>query len=79
MHINKVGLVIMIAAVAEDFMIDEVWLPEVANEMGTEDSRIWIYGIDDDETLAFTVFGIEKLRDLVRVLDDCLHWLKCPE
>ena len=65
MHVNKVGHVTTINRVAELLGEDEDWLWDVANEMEIEDGRIWVYGIGEDGTLAFTDFGIENLKELV--------------
>jgi hypothetical protein len=46
---------------------DEDWLFDIANEMEPEDGCLWIYGAGDDETLAFTDFGIKNLSELVRI------------
>lgn len=35
--------------------------------MGTEDGVIWVYGIGDDQVMAFTDFGIENLMELIRM------------
>ena len=67
MHVNKVGHVTTINRVAELLGEDEDWLWDVANEMETEDGRIWVCGIGEDGTLAFTDFGIENLKELVRM------------
>lgn len=45
---------------------DEDWLWSVANEMDQEDGLIWVYGPGDDGIMAFTDFGIETLRELVK-------------
>ena len=65
MHVNKVGHVTTINRVAELLGEDEDWLWDVASEMEIEDGRIWVYGIGEDGTLAFTDFGIENLKELV--------------
>ena len=44
--------------------------------MDTEDGCIRVHGIGDDEILAFTGSGIVTLRELVRMRDDCPHWLQ---
>ena len=77
--VNEVHHVTTISSVAEDFAVDESWLAEVASEMDTEDACIWVHGIGDNEPHAFTNFGIETLRELVRMRADCPHWLKYPE
>jgi hypothetical protein len=35
--------------------------------MDTEDGVIWVYGIGDDQVMAFTDFGIENLMELIRM------------
>jgi hypothetical protein len=35
--------------------------------MDTEDGVIWVYGVNDDEVLAFTEFGIENLTHLIEM------------
>jgi hypothetical protein len=70
MHINKVHHVTTINRVAEELGENEDWLFEVANEMEVEDGCIWVYGIGEDGILAFTDFGIENLRELVKIYKD---------
>jgi hypothetical protein len=70
MHINKVHHVTTINRVAEELGENEDWLFEVANEMEVEDGCIWVYGIGEDGVLAFTDFGIENLRELVKIYKD---------
>jgi hypothetical protein len=48
--------------------VDEVWLAEIASEMDIED------GI-----LVFSDFGVENLRERVRMRKDCPHGLRYPE
>jgi len=79
MHVNKVHHVTTIASVAEDFAVDEDWLAEIASEMDIEDGCIWVYGVGEDGVMAFTDFGIENLRDLVRMYKDDPDLLKRPE
>ncbi len=79
MHVNKVHHVTTIASVAEDFAVDEDWLAEIASEMDIEDGCIWVYGVGEDGVQAFTDFGIENLKDLVRMRKDAPHWLRLPE
>lgn len=67
MHVNKVHHVTTINRVAEELGEDEDWLSDIANEMKIEDGAIWVYGIGEDGVLAFTDFGIENLKDLVRM------------
>lgn len=67
MHVNKVHAVFTIGRVAKDLGEDEDRLWDVANEMDTEDGLIWVYGIGDDQVMAFTDFGIENLTELIRM------------
>ena len=59
--------VFTITRVAQMLGEDEDWLFDVANEMEPEDGCLWIYGIGEEQTLAFTDFGIENLTELVRI------------
>ena len=79
MHVNKVHHVTTINRVAAELGEDEDWLSDVANEMEIEDGVIWVYGIGEDGVLAFTDFGIENLKDLVRMHKDTPELLKRPE
>jgi hypothetical protein len=78
-HVNKVHHVTIITRVAQDLGEDEDWLWDVANEMEIEDGVIWVYGFGDDGILAFTDFGIDNLRDLIKVHKDNPDLLKRPE
>lgn len=51
-----------IARVAEMLGEDEDWLHEVSITMEPEDGIITVYGIGDEETVAFTDLGIENLQ-----------------
>jgi hypothetical protein len=79
MHVNKVHHVTTINRVAAELGEDEEWLSDVANEMEIEDGVIWVYGIGQDGVLAFTDFGIENLRDLIKRHKDNPDLLKRPE
>jgi hypothetical protein len=59
--------VFTITRVAQMLGEDEDWIFDVANEMEPEDGCLWIYGIGEEQTLAFTDFGIENLTELVRI------------
>jgi hypothetical protein len=37
----------------------------MATDMEPEDGRLWIYGTDDQQTVAFTADGMEYLRELL--------------
>ncbi len=57
--------VFTIARAAQILREDEQLLCDLADEMEPEDGCLWIYGIDDQEILAFTDRGLEYLRELL--------------
>jgi hypothetical protein len=67
MHVNKVYRVTTIARVAAELGEDQDWLFDVAGEMEPEDGLIWVYGLADEETMAFTDFGIEQLQEIIAI------------
>ena len=69
-HVNKIYRVTTIARVAAELGEDEDWLSDIAGEMEPEDGLIWVYGPGDDETMAFTDFGIESLINLIAIHRD---------
>jgi hypothetical protein len=40
---------------------------DLAVDMETEDGVIWVYGPGDDSVIAFTLFGIENLQELIEM------------
>jgi hypothetical protein len=78
MHINKVHHVTTINRVAEELGENEDWLFDVANEMDVEDGCIWVYGIGEERHPGFTDFGIENLRELVKIYKDDPDLLQRP-
>jgi hypothetical protein len=76
MHVNKVHHVTTITSVAEKLGEDEDWLRDVAHEMEIEDGVIWVYGLGEDDVLAFTDFGNENLIELVQMHKENPEWLK---
>ncbi len=56
---------VTISRAAEILGEDEELLWDMATDMEPEDGRLWIYGTDDQQTLAFTPDGMEYLRDLL--------------
>ena len=66
MHVNKVHCVTTIDRVAVDLGESVDRLYDVALEMNTEDGVLWVYGLGDDQTMAFTDFGIETLVELIK-------------
>lgn len=79
MHVNKVHHVTTIAAVAEEFAVDEDWIYDLAIQMDVEDGCVWVHDTTQDGTLAFTDEGIEALREIARTRHDCPLWLKYQE
>jgi hypothetical protein len=67
MHVNKVSHVTTIDRIAAKLGESVDFLHDVANEMEPEDGVIWVYGLDDQEVLAFTDFGIENLIELIKI------------
>jgi hypothetical protein len=70
MHVNKVSHVTTINQVAADLGESVDWLFDVATEMDTEDGVIWVYGIGDEQVMAFTDFGVENLIQLIKIYKD---------
>jgi hypothetical protein len=50
---------------AEILAEDEGLLWDIATDMGPEHGRLWIYDTDDQETVAFTLNGMEYLREML--------------
>jgi hypothetical protein len=67
MHIDKVAHVTTIDRVAERLGESVDFLHDLANEMDVEDGVIWIYGLGDQEVIAFSDFGIENLIELIKI------------
>ena len=79
MHVNKVHHVTTIGQIATQLGENEDWLWDIAADMEIEDGVIWVYGVGEDGVMAFTDFGIENLKDLVRMHKDDPTLLKRPE
>jgi hypothetical protein len=45
---------------------DEQLLWDLSDQLEPEDGVLWISDLDSVETLAFTDFGIENLREIIR-------------
>jgi hypothetical protein len=56
---------VTISRAAEILGEDEELLWDLATEMEPEDGRLWIYGTNDQQTIAFTRDGMEYLRELL--------------
>ncbi len=67
LQLNKVHSVTTIARVAIELGEDENWLWEIASEMEPEDGLIWVYGPGDDGVMAFSDFGIDRLKELIAI------------
>jgi hypothetical protein len=62
-----IGHVFTLARVAAMLGEDEDWLHAISTELEPEDGRLAVYGLGDEYTPAFTEFGIENLRELIRI------------
>ena len=67
MQINKVHSVKTIERVAAELGETADRIFDLAIDMETEDGVIWVYCLRDESVIAFTTFGIEKLRDLIEM------------
>jgi hypothetical protein len=56
---------VTISRAAEILGADEQLLWDLATDMEPEDGCLWIYGIGDEQTIAFTTAGMEYLRELL--------------
>jgi len=54
-----------IGRAAELLSEDEELLWDLVDEMEPEDGRLWIYGTGDEQTIAFTEWGLENLREIL--------------
>lgn len=70
MHVNKVSHVGTIGLVARELGESEDWQFDVACEMKPEEGLIWVNGVGDEGVMAFTDFGIETLKELIRIHKD---------
>jgi hypothetical protein len=43
---------------------DMIW--DLSDQLEPEDGMLWVYDFDGAETLAFTEFGIENLREIIK-------------
>ena len=60
-----IGHVFTIARVAEMPGQDEDWLHEISTDMFPEDGCLWVLGRDNEQTVAFTEFGVECLSEAI--------------
>ena len=60
-----IPFVFTITRVAEMLDEDEVWLREISTGMDPEEGHLWVIGFGDDQTPAFTEYGIECLKQII--------------
>ena len=60
-----IGSVFTIGLVAKMLDIDEDKLSQISDWMDPEEGRLWVNGPDDQSTIAFTLHGIDCLRQLI--------------
>jgi hypothetical protein len=60
-----IGYVFTISRVAEMLGEDEGWLHELSINMFPEHGCLSVLGVGDEETTAFTEYGIERLRETI--------------
>lgn len=68
-QLNKIYAVTTINRVAVELGVEEELLSDLAKQMEPEDGLIRVYGLSDNDyaILAFTDFGIESLKELLRI------------
>jgi hypothetical protein len=54
-----------ISRAAEILGEDEELLWELAAEMEPEEGKLWMHGTSDEQTIAFTDWGLENLQELI--------------
>jgi hypothetical protein len=64
--VAAIGHVFTISRAAEMLGEDEAWLQELSIDMFPEDGCLHIIGTGDESITAFTAFGVECLKDLIR-------------
>ena len=57
--------VFTIRRAAEILGRDEELLWDISDQLDPEDGKLWIYDVDGIETMAFTDFGLENLREII--------------
>ena len=61
-----ISRVFTIKRVARILGCEEDLLWDLSDQLEPEDGVIWVYDIDEIQTLALTQFGIETLREIIR-------------
>ncbi len=67
MQLNKIHSVKTIDCVAAELGETVDRLFDLAIDMEPEDGVIWVYGPNDDQVIAFSPFGIEDLREIIKM------------
>jgi len=67
MQLNKVHSVKTIDRVAAELGETVNQIFDLAIDMEPEDGVIWVYGPNNDSIIAFTPFGIENLREIIKM------------
>jgi len=62
--------VFTIGYVAQMLERDEDLLWDLSDELEPEDGALWVYDINNGETRAFTLAGIETLREIIKDQSD---------
>jgi hypothetical protein len=57
--------VFTIRRAAEILGRDEDLLWDISDQLDPEDGKLWIYDVHGIETMAFTDFGLENLREII--------------
>lgn len=57
--------VFTIRRAAEILSRDEDLLWNISDQLDPEDGKLWVYDVDGIETVAFTDFGLENLREII--------------
>jgi hypothetical protein len=60
-----ISTVFTISHVAKMLGEDEDWLFDLQIDMFPEDRCLWVYGVGEDGTLAYTDYGIECLKQII--------------
>lgn len=60
-----IPFVFTIARVAEMLGEDEEWLREISTNMDPEVGHLWVIGVSDNETPAFSEYGIDCLKQII--------------
>ncbi len=58
-HVYTIQMAAKILGQTEDLL----W--ELSDQLEPEDGKLWIHDVDGLETMAFTKFGLESLREII--------------